>query len=368
MTSLPSEENKDENEISLEKLKIYIGFAKFFSTLVCGTIFTSLLSFFINYKEVEIKARESELQLQLNEREELARYFRYTMEGDVYDRLNLSKFFGSVLTDPDARELWNDYHKTQEELLKKYLDSSINYQQIKANSDKLDQTESLTRILFEIETLQKLISPINIEIQKNDSRSIENISGAITGSSELTATINKLSVVGVPASFQLAMNDQARIIKIKENLEKVAKKYNLPPALLAAIASRESRGGAILNQDGLADYGNAFGIMQLDRRYHKVNIEDGPTGQAHIEQATGILANYLRQIKRKFPELSPAKQLQGAVVAYNSGVGNVQLPISDEGTTGDDYSNDVWARARYYAENIKWNGNNSILFDIPLDN
>jgi hypothetical protein len=45
--------------------------------------------------------------------------------------------------------------------------------------------------------------------------------------------------------------------------------------------------------------------------------------------------------------------LQAAVSRYNGGHGLLP-PRSDEGTTGGDYMNDVWARARYYAEEEDW--------------
>src|SRR5262249_32033639 len=133
--------------------------------------------------------------------------------------------------------------------------------------------------------------------------------------------------------------------------DQAAQKFGLPPALLAAIASRESRGGAALDKDGWGDQHNAFGIMQVDKRSHKIEGGNDPASVAHITQATGILHSNFDQIRKKHSDWTPERQLQGAVVAYNSGVGNVQtLDGMDQGTTGDDYSNDVWARAQYYAE------------------
>jgi peptidoglycan hydrolase-like protein with peptidoglycan-binding domain len=67
-------------------------------------------------------------------------------------------------------------------------------------------------------------------------------------------------------------------------------------------------------------------------------------------QANGILASFRTQIAKRHADWHPERQLQGAVAAYNSGVGNVQtLDGMDKGTTGNDYSNDVWARARFFA-------------------
>ena len=171
-----------------------------------------------------------------------------------------------------------------------------------------------------------------------------------TGASLATAGQDGLSVAGVPASEKLAAADRARVMRFKSRFEAAAQSLVLPPALLAGVASRESRGGAALDANGWGDHGNAFGIMQVDKRHHAVEGGGDPGSQGHISQAAGILRDNFGQIKAKHPTWPEERQLQGAVAAYNFGVGNVQtLGGIDGGTTGDDYSNDVWARARYFA-------------------
>ncbi|NES84601.1 MAG: hypothetical protein F6K10_26140 [Moorea sp. SIO2B7] len=102
-------ENKQDD--NLEKVKLYLNFYKFLASLFFGTILGTFLTWYINYKEVQIQEKESKLQLQLSEREELAKYFQYTMEGDIYDRLKLSIFFSQILTDEDTRTLWKNIMK-----------------------------------------------------------------------------------------------------------------------------------------------------------------------------------------------------------------------------------------------------------------
>ena len=144
----------------------------------------------------------------------------------------------------------------------------------------------------------------------------------------------------------------------KAKFEAAAREFDLPPALLAAIASRESRGGNILKA-GFGDHGRGFGIMQVDIGNPFPVVQDGgPAGQPHINQATGILKDKLTAVKRKFPDLSEVEQLQTAVSRYNGGAG-LAPPNSDKGTTGGDYMNDVWARARFYAREEQWNLNSS---------
>ncbi|MDB9432096.1 SH3 domain-containing protein [Microcystis aeruginosa] len=175
-----------------------------------------------------------------------------------------------------------------------------------------------------------------------------------TGASAATASQDGLSA-GVQSSHKMAQTDLQRVKAMADCFCTAAAKFGVPAALLAAVASRESRGGNILNAQGWGDchggqcYG--FGIMQVDKRSHTVEgIPDGPKSLAHVEQATGIFANCLQQVQQKHPNWEDRYVIKGAAVAYNSGLRNVQTKEGmDIGTTGNDYGSDVMARAQYYA-------------------
>jgi hypothetical protein len=155
---------------------------------------------------------------------------------------------------------------------------------------------------------------------------------------------------GAESSRTMAKTDLGRITPLKGRLNAAAALTGLPPALLAAIASRESRCGNVLASDGTGDGGNAFGIMQVDLRFHTIEGQPDPKSQAHINQASGILKADLATMISKFPTAAPVRQLQAAVAAYNCGSSRVASPdTADAATTGHDYSNDVWERARFYA-------------------
>jgi peptidoglycan hydrolase-like protein with peptidoglycan-binding domain len=175
-----------------------------------------------------------------------------------------------------------------------------------------------------------------------------------TGASSATARQDGLPG-GVASSHKMARTDLPKMKKFADEFAAAGKKYGLPPALLAAIASRESRGGSALDSRGFGDAGNGFGLMQVDKRFH--SLKGGPFSAAHIDQAAGILKSYLNQVKAKHPSWPNEQQLRGAVAAYNSGVGNVQtIKNMDVGTTGNDYSNDVWARAQELAPSFGGKG------------
>lgn len=168
------------------------------------------------------------------------------------------------------------------------------------------------------------------------------------GASAITAAQDHLNITGREASARLAATDRVRVMRHKARFIEAGRRFNLPPAILAAIASRETRGGNVLDSNGEGDHGNAFGVMQVDKRFHSVIRTGGPFGQPHINQATGILRRILNEVRDNFPDLSEAQQLQTAVSRYNGGA-RLPAPRSDVGTTGGDYMNDVWARARFYA-------------------
>lgn len=171
------------------------------------------------------------------------------------------------------------------------------------------------------------------------------------GASARTARQDNLATGGPEASRAMAQTDLGRVRPLIAKFNAAAANEDLPPALLAALASRESRCGNVLDRNGFGDGENAFGIMQVDKRSHDLQGLPDPRSLEHIDQAAGILNQAFEQAQRKFPDQPPARQLQAAVAAYNCGIGRVQSPAdADTHTTGQDYSNDVWVRAVFYAE------------------
>ncbi|XP_078512285.1 lysozyme g-like [Lissotriton helveticus] len=167
-----------------------------------------------------------------------------------------------------------------------------------------------------------------------------------TGASCATARQDKLGYCGVRASQQMAATDLVKMNKFKAMMKAVGKKLCVDPALIAALASRESRAGSAL-RNGYGDGGNGFGLLQVDKRYHK------PRGawnsQEHITQAIEILVSMIKAISKKFPKWSVEQKLKGGIAAYNAGPGNVRNLNVDSYTTGKDYASDVVARAHYYS-------------------
>lgn len=164
-----------------------------------------------------------------------------------------------------------------------------------------------------------------------------------------------------PASRAHAAAQKKLAEKYKDEAIKLGKKHHVPPALILGLMSRESDFGTSLDSHGRGDGGNGYGILQVDVGTIK-HPKGGPYSYEHLDQAMGVFDDKLAQVKAAHPHWTSDQQLAGAVAAYNSGAGNVHTQPSgtagwaamDQGTTGNDYSRDTWARSQWFAEHLDW--------------
>ncbi|KAG6925798.1 lysozyme G-like [Chelydra serpentina] len=170
-----------------------------------------------------------------------------------------------------------------------------------------------------------------------------------TGASCRTARVEGLRYCGVSASAKIAQRDLRTMNNYKAIIKSAGRKKCVDPAVIAGIISRESHAGKAL-KGGSGDRGNGFGLMQVDKRYHR--LVGRWNSETHLLQGTGILVGMIKGIQRKFPRWTKEQQLKGGISAYNAGLRNVQsYDKMDIGTTGNDYANDVVARAKFYKRN-----------------
>lgn len=142
--------------------------------------------------------------------------------------------------------------------------------------------------------------------------------------------------------------DMPQLASLRSKFEKASKYSGIPVEVLAGVASRESRAGRFLNKEGYDKEKKAYGVMQIDERFHKLKGKS-PDSQEHINQAAYILAANKKIVDKKYPAWTEEQRMQGAVAAYNMGIGNVRTWKNlDKGTTGGDYSADVMLRAKAY--------------------
>ncbi|KAM6177659.1 lysozyme g-like protein 2 [Rhynchocyon petersi] len=156
-----------------------------------------------------------------------------------------------------------------------------------------------------------------------------------------TCDINQLMNCGVRGSEMFAEMDLRAIKPYQILIKEVGQKHCVDPALIAAIISRESHGGAVL-QNGWDHTGLKFGLMQLDKKiHHPVGAWDS---KEHLLQAVGILSDKIKAIQKKFPTWSVAQHLKGGLSAFKSGIEAIANPVDIE----TDFVNDLLARANFY--------------------
>uniref|UniRef100_A0A2K5BUX4 Lysozyme g-like protein 2 n=1 Tax=Aotus nancymaae TaxID=37293 RepID=A0A2K5BUX4_AOTNA len=156
-----------------------------------------------------------------------------------------------------------------------------------------------------------------------------------------TCDANSAMNCGIRGSEMFAEMDLRAIKRYQTLIKEVGQKHCVDPAIIAAIISRESHGGAVL-QDGWDHRGLKFGLMQLDKqKYPPVGTWDS---KEHLSQAAGILTDDIKAIQKKFPMWSVAQHLKGGLSAFKSGVEAIATPADID----NDFVNDIVARAKFY--------------------
>ncbi|CAL8253835.1 unnamed protein product [Arctogadus glacialis] len=177
-----------------------------------------------------------------------------------------------------------------------------------------------------------------------------------SGASSLTAQQDRLNYNGVKASHTLAQTDAERMERYRSIINNVAKKHHVDPAVIAAIISRASRAGNVIFNTEPPGWGydhKSFGLMQVNvdpegGNHKKIGDWDS---EAHLEQGTKILVDFIQNIQFNRPRWTKEQQLKGGIGAYYEGVeGVIGNEPEDEPTEGNEYSNDVVARAQWYKE------------------
>lgn len=129
----------------------------------------------------------------------------------------------------------------------------------------------------------------------------------------------RISTQDLQTQFARALSDWAFIGEIND-------RYGFPPALLYAVASRETN-----MRNVVGDGGHGHGVFQLDDRYHNI-----PAGfDADVRAQADIAASMLGVLWARYGDWVKACN------AYNSG-----SPVTSV-TAGGDYGPDVMARQQF---------------------
>lgn len=130
-----------------------------------------------------------------------------------------------------------------------------------------------------------------------------------------------------------------------------AKRHELPPAYVLAVASRET---GIRNM--LGDGGHGVGVIQIDIRFHSIARRARETGSWRtnpaplVDYGVQMLAENVAWARQRWPKYTEhaTSALKIASSAYNAGRGGAAQGVaegdSDLRTTGRNYGRDVLAR------------------------
>ncbi|MCT7969178.1 S8 family serine peptidase, partial [Laspinema sp. D1] len=178
--------------------------------------------------------------------------------------------------------------------------------------------------------------------------------GKVTPGERAVGIFDQLPSGGTTA---IGADELQRLNQIKSIIVSVANSFNIHPAIVAAIISRETN-----TRNIIGDGGRGHGYMQLDIGTFP-NIKNQPWSDPvwNIQQGVNLLINdKYAYLKSRLPA---SLHLRGSLAAYNSGQGKVVTAYQkgldvDAYTTGRNYSADVLNRAHWLAQN-GWGSNNN---------
>ena len=178
-----------------------------------------------------------------------------------------------------------------------------------------------------------------------------------------------------PLDHPLLLDDLQAAARYGASIVAAAAAFAVPPAVIVALGSRESRWGLALTPKGpsgtrdlvprpytpghrpeaLPADGRGFrrGLMQIDYDAHEfARSGDWQSPDANIRYACGILREAKTQLRRR-TVLRGQALLRGALAAYNCGIGNVMRAVQhgldlDFYTVGRDYARELLDRAGFF--------------------
>lgn len=147
----------------------------------------------------------------------------------------------------------------------------------------------------------------------------------------------------VQTALQTARADQngvARTIQNWNTITTAANAHNIDPALLGAIALRETN---FQNIDQIGG-GQGRGVFQIDLGAHP-NVTEAQANDVTwaANYAAQLLASNQQTIANNHPNFTPPQLLQATAASYNFGTGNISGNPNtiDQGSTGNNYGSNV---------------------------
>lgn len=150
---------------NFRKIQLRYQFWRFVIGVLAGSALTGWTGYLIQQRELDLKELEQSSNLKLKEQENLQNYFQYTLEGDAYERLNLSIFYGTILEDPESRNRWKEYESILTKQLDEVVTMQFRFDSILGNFVVSDHgiDKELRKLEEKRERLKALLSPVQYQ-------------------------------------------------------------------------------------------------------------------------------------------------------------------------------------------------------------
>lgn len=177
----------------------------------------------------------------------------------------------------------------------------------------------------------------------------------IADSITIQKIIEKKEKKNLTNGLEIDYNEYKKYESILKSVVQNLKYVDLP--LSFGLGSRESNWGRTL-VNNWGDHGNAAGIFQVDKRWHKPHIDSGDCNDftKHSTYALNLLESNIKYFLKKYPLDSKDVNVSRGICAYNAGCGGVDNKLkqgmsADSATTGGNYGTDVLSRTGWFKTN-----------------
>ena len=168
-----SDSKDQETKTDLQLKLARISFYKTVATLFFGSALAVFLTHIIKQQEVNMAKAKNYQLVQQNEEDNLQRYFKYTMDGDIYDRLKLAAFFKEILTESQSRDRWAAYYTLLQDQLEEWNKIADEILAMKLTQEHKKNILKYEKLIMRQEQLKELISAVSVEIAAVDAPYVE---------------------------------------------------------------------------------------------------------------------------------------------------------------------------------------------------
>lgn len=132
-------------------------------------------------------------------------------------------------------------------------------------------------------------------------------------------------------------------LEVQTHIIRECEKYGIDPAIVIAMAYRETK----FDADAIGDNGKSFGLMQIQTRWHEERMERlGVTDIMLPIQNVTVAIDYLSELLDKYGDM------EMALMAYNAGSTGAYNYWFSKGIYSNGYSQEIIRNSERYKEEM----------------